>query len=586
MQAGEIATMQGREVGSWRLDRQLGAGGMGTVYLASHRALDSPAAVKVLSPLLSGDPKFRERFFREARAQAQLRHPHVAQVLDYLEQDGSLFLVVEYLPGGSLTDYMERERPPLPVATAVTWARQALSALDYAHQHGVIHRDVKPSNIMLDAQARVRVVDFGIALVLDRHRLTSTGGGTLGTPQYMSPEQIRHPQAVDHRTDVYSMGIVLYELLAGRVPFDADSDFDVRHAQVHSPPKSLREQIPSIPKDLDDAVLKALAKDPADRYAGCGELGRALARFAGAGEPAAPAATPGGAAAAGLGGAGVTAPAGASAAAAAPATTPKTAFLESAKVAWTVTALLAVLLIATFKIIGDKGSRLSGEQYTSSSLVSDLNSVKSELGQASSRVSSLESLLQARTWPLLVFDGFDGTAPRLNWPVGTASSKLSNLNETITGGKYRVTATAKEGFLRPFVVSGELRDFLASVEVQRLDDFKNLWVGLVLRRSPSGYYVFEVNGESYAFESYDETSKKWHTLSGPVQSSAIQATKPNVLSVIAQGPEFRLFINNQQLDSVKDATFSSGRAGVALELQPGKTVSATFDNFELRVPGH
>ncbi len=265
--------MLGQEIGNWRIESKLGEGGMGTVYLARHKTLEMPVALKVLAHTLSRDDKFRERFIREARAQAQLRHPGIAQVMDFIEQGEDLFLVIEYLPGGTLAERLERN-PKITPMTALSWTEQALSALDYAHQRGVIHRDVKPSNLMFDEAGRPKVVDFGIALTLDGRRLTTTG--TLGTPHYMSPEQIRQKD-VDHRTDVYAMGVVLYELLAGRPPFDAASDFDVRLAQVSDPPKPLREQNPEIPEELEAIVLKALAKNPNERYAGCGEFARALA---------------------------------------------------------------------------------------------------------------------------------------------------------------------------------------------------------------------------------------------------------------------------------------------------------------------
>ncbi|HEX4966512.1 MAG TPA: protein kinase [Thermoanaerobaculia bacterium] len=263
-----------QQIGNWQIERQLGEGGMGTVFLARHQTLGTLAALKVLSRSLGHDGKFRERFVREARAQAQLRHPGIAQVMDFLEQGDDLFVVIEYLSGGTLAERLDNRRERLPVATAVSWTRQALAALDYAHQHGVIHRDIKPSNLMFDEAGHPKIVDFGIALTLDGRRLTTTGA--LGTPHYMSPEQIRRPLDVDHRTDVYAMGVVLYEMLAGHPPFDAISDFDIRFAQVNETPKPLGDQNPEIPAQLEAIVMKALAKDPNERYSGCGEFATVL----------------------------------------------------------------------------------------------------------------------------------------------------------------------------------------------------------------------------------------------------------------------------------------------------------------------
>ncbi len=160
--------MQGTVVGNWIIGEKIGEGGMGQVYLAQHRSLGTRAAIKVLYHALANDQKFRDRFFQEAQSQSSLKHPHLAQVLDYVEQGGQYYLVVEYFEGGTLADHMDRNRGPVNPGLALKWAKQALIALDYAHQRRVIHRDVKPSNIMLDGQGNVHVVDFGIALVMPK----------------------------------------------------------------------------------------------------------------------------------------------------------------------------------------------------------------------------------------------------------------------------------------------------------------------------------------------------------------------------------------------------------------------------------
>jgi serine/threonine-protein kinase len=267
--------MEGRQIGSWIIESEIAEGGMGKVYLARHRLLNTRAAIKMLATALARDAGFRERFFREAQTQARLIHPHIAQVIDYIEQDGLFYLVIEYLAGGSFDNEIKKAGGPVDLARVLPWIKQVLVALDYAHQQGVIHRDIKPSNIMLDYQGKAKVVDFGIALNMEGRRVTSTGM-TLGTPHYMSPEQITRPRNLDHRTDVYSIGVVLYELLTGRVPFDGDTDFSVRAAQVHEPPASLRSLNPAIPLEVEEIVLKALAKDPARRYSGCGEFAWAI----------------------------------------------------------------------------------------------------------------------------------------------------------------------------------------------------------------------------------------------------------------------------------------------------------------------
>jgi len=270
--------MIGQQVGNWIIEREIGRGGMGLVYCARHYMLGTPVAVKMLSSTLTGDQKFRDRFFQEARTQAQLRHPHIAQVFDFIEQAGQFYLVIEFLEGDSLESILRSTRQPLEQERVLAWAQQSLAALGFAHQRGIIHRDIKPSNIMLDDKQQAKVTDFGIALVAGEKRMTATGIA-IGTPHYMSPEQIIRPKEVDYRSDIYSMGIVLYEMLTGRVPFDSDSDFEVRQAQVSMPPPLPRRLNPAIAEPLERILLKALAKDPNYRYANCAEFAAAITAY-------------------------------------------------------------------------------------------------------------------------------------------------------------------------------------------------------------------------------------------------------------------------------------------------------------------
>jgi len=265
----------GAAFGPWLLDKRLGVGGMGEVWLATHRVLGTQIAVKVLAPELTRDPRFRERFISEAKVQARLSHPHIAHIQDFLEEGGRFAILMELIPGGTVADAIDRAGGPLPIVQTLKWAGQALEALDYAHRHGVIHRDVKPANLMLDGAGDIKVTDFGIAIALGVGRMTTTGR-SIGTPQYMSPEQIMRPQSVDHRTDVYSMGVVLYEMLAGRAPFDADTDYTLQRLHIEAQPPSLRSLNPLVPAWLESVVLQCLAKGPDDRFAGCASAAAAL----------------------------------------------------------------------------------------------------------------------------------------------------------------------------------------------------------------------------------------------------------------------------------------------------------------------
>ncbi len=271
---------EGDKIRDYILEEKIGEGGMGEVWRARHAILDRRVAIKAMARHLESDPEFGRRFLQEAQSQARLSHPRIVGVSDFFAEGGQYFLVMPLLSGESLADRLHEIQAPLPVSDALIIARDVLEALDYAHQQGVIHRDVKPSNILLDREGHASLTDFGIALSLGRQRVTHTTA-SLGTPHYMSPEQIRSPRSVDHRTDVYSFGCVLYEMLTGHPPFadaaDAeDTDFALKEAHVYRVPESLRKRNPHVPAWLDAVVLRALAKNPDERFSGCGEFRRTL----------------------------------------------------------------------------------------------------------------------------------------------------------------------------------------------------------------------------------------------------------------------------------------------------------------------
>ncbi|HEX6117452.1 MAG TPA: PASTA domain-containing protein [Solirubrobacterales bacterium] len=266
MRLTEGATVDGR----YRLDRRLGSGGMADVWLAEDVELGRPVAVKVLHDRFAQDAQFVERFRREAAAAAGLMHPNVVGVFDRGEVDGTYYIAMEYVEGSSLKNLIDRG---LNVAQAVEITRQILAAERFAHEHGIVHRDIKPQNVIVDPAGRVRVLDFGIARA-GASEITQTGS-VMGTAQYLSPEQAQGLD-VAPSSDLYSTGVVLYEMLTGRVPFDGDSAVAVALKQVSeqaAPPSSLN---PGVPPALDAVVLRALAKDPANRFTSAEEFSRAL----------------------------------------------------------------------------------------------------------------------------------------------------------------------------------------------------------------------------------------------------------------------------------------------------------------------
>ena len=268
----------GQSLGRYQILEQLGEGGMATVYKAYDTRLDRYVAIKVIRNDLFGPTlleRMLKRFEREAKALAKLSHPNIVKVLDYGEHNGAPYLVLEYLPGGTLKGQVMGR--PIPWQEAVRLLLPIAGALDYAHEQKIIHRDVKPANILLTEKGQPMLSDFGIAKILEmKEEFTLTGSGTgIGTPEYMAPEQ-GMGREVDARTDIYSLGIVLYELVTGRKPYTADTPMAVVLKHMTDPLPRPRQYIADLPDIVERVLLKALAKDPQDRYSKISEFADAL----------------------------------------------------------------------------------------------------------------------------------------------------------------------------------------------------------------------------------------------------------------------------------------------------------------------
>ena len=256
--------------------KRLGSGGMAHVYLARHAALARTLVIKVLHRSLARDPEMRERFRREAEAAARLVHPFVCAITDMGTSGDLEYLVMPYYAGGSLADLLGRQRT-LTSAGAAATAVQVACALDYAHRRGVIHRDIKPDNILFDEDGNAVLTDFGIATARFHGRLTVTGRA-MGTPHYMSPEQAMG-KLVDGRSDLYAVGLLLYEMLLGKPPFDGDDSYAVGYKHVHEQPIAPNQADPRISMVLSQIIMKCLAKPANERYDRGFDLADALMGF-------------------------------------------------------------------------------------------------------------------------------------------------------------------------------------------------------------------------------------------------------------------------------------------------------------------
>src|SRR5579885_1195562 len=255
--------------GRYRLEARIGAGGMSTVYRAHDETLERPVAIKLMNREVASDSDQLERFRREARAVAQLSHPHVVGVIDAGEDEGRPYIVFEYVEGETLKERIRRAGR-LPIAEAVAYAIEIARALGAAHARHIVHRDVKPQNVLIDEEGSAKVTDFGIARTLDEEGLTADGR-VVGTTDYVSPEQALGQQ-VTGQSDLYSLGIVLYEMLSGEVPFKGENQVAVAMKHVREPLPDVQRMRPEISAALAAVIDRATAKRPADRYANDAEL--------------------------------------------------------------------------------------------------------------------------------------------------------------------------------------------------------------------------------------------------------------------------------------------------------------------------
>lgn len=266
--------MIGEKLGPYEIREEIGRGGMGIVYRAYHPSLDREIAIKVLPPHLIHNRELVQRFLREARAVAKLNHPNIVTVHDVGEHEGTYYFAMQLVDGIGL-DQAIAEKGAFSLEETKSIVKQVAGALGYAHQRDIIHRDVKPGNIIIDSTGQAVLTDFGIAKAITDTRLTQTGT-SLGSPEYMSPEQAKGKPA-DHRSDLYSLGVVFYKLLTGCAPYSGETPLGLAVQHISEPVPAIRDVMPALPGYIDTIIQKLMAKEPSNRYQSASDLIRSLA---------------------------------------------------------------------------------------------------------------------------------------------------------------------------------------------------------------------------------------------------------------------------------------------------------------------
>jgi hypothetical protein len=449
----------GSEIAGYRIERLAGRGGMGVVYRAIDLTLDRPVALKLISQDLARDEGFRARFQRESRLAASIRHPNVIMVFHAGEDDGVLYIATEFVEGTDLKT-MIANRGRLEPGVAADITRQVASALDAAHAKGLIHRDVKPSNVLIEDGGHAYLTDFGLTKSTTSKSAMTETGLFVGTIDYAAPEQISGGH-LDARTDVYSLGCVLFEELTGRHPYPRDTNVATMYAHTHEPPPSVREHAPGAPPGLEAVVKRAMAKAPEDRYPSAGDLARAAVAAAEGGAVAQPERSVA---------AGVAAPGGAPSTILSPRPVKRRRWLPAlAGLALAAAAVLALVLLSG----GDEGAKPLGKDAYQDRMLDlgrEINRATRNAGELPEHVRRSEDQLEAATTLAKVRDSFDATLSKMRRvvPPTDIEDVHARLLDIVTKTRADIAdAVAAADFSNDRKYRSSLRD--AQTQSDRLD---------------------------------------------------------------------------------------------------------------------
>ncbi len=540
-----MISLTGQTLGKYQLNEPLGAGGMAQVYRAVQLPLERSVAVKVLHPHLAEQEIFRERFLREAKAVASLRHPHIVQIYDYDFMNGTCYMAMEFLDGASLEDRLKKladqagAPTPLPLPEALRITIQVAEALAFAHRQGVIHRDIKPANIMQTAEGRTILTDFGIATILHETRLT-VDGGTSGTPSYISPEQAQDERG-DERSDIYSLGAVLYQLVTGRLPFEADTLYGLIMKHIYEPPPSARQMNPELPAALEQIILRAMEKEPARRYQTANDMAADLQAVLDGETITIGRAVP----------------------------QPARAILTGHR-GWLVGLIILIVAIGLGLAVSLRQGTPAPEAVESAALP---NSVEG--------VVSMAAVIPPRE----LAEDFEDN--RLGWLTTTGP-----VSRQVSGGVYQIAITAPNRAIAAYPeLGGTYDDLVIQAEASLRAGQPESGYGLIFRRQDDdNYYVFAVNGLGQ-WSIWRLQDRQWRELRGlpdgkewTPATAILPAGKVNRLKVIADGANLALFVNDQLLTPQPIVDEGLRRGGIGFYAATSRTsAQATaelqFDNL-------
>ncbi len=568
----------GKTIGQYQIVEQIGMGGMATIFKAYQPSIDRYVALKILPRHLARDPNFVKRFQHEARAIAALEHPHILPVHDFGTDGNYTYMVMRYVKGGTLADVMGQ---PLSYDRIVQIIRNVAKALDYAHSKGVVHRDIKPSNVLIDKHGAELLTDFGIAKMVEDSggtQLTSAGS-ILGTPAYMAPEQAEG-KPVDGRTDLYSLGVVLYELLTGQPPYQAETPLAVVLKHLHDPLPPPRSIKPDIPDALERAVLKAMSKNPKDRYQTAAEMQQALKvalREIEVNAPTAQIRTP--------------AQQTAQISPPPPASKPGKGMLTPLLLVGGVLIILLCLVgggILTWALLRDPvdydavtPTTIAQTQSTATPVplaTTTPRPVATAIPPAGDSISAPPPMIGDPDF----FDDFSGN--QHGWFEGDNTDDYGDYTAEIVDGGYQLSQEATKGvFSWELPEDADFSNFIMSVDATPLDFSDAFAFGLIFRVVDNKeFYAFEVDSDGYFFINLYQDGD-WQTLVDFTEMDAIDGENTNYLMVKAVGSTLSFFINDEEAITIEDDTLSSGSIGVAFELyDEGNIATVEFDNLQVQ----